>query len=106
MTPLATVAERVDCIVAAWVDIRTGAVIAQHAASDDAFIAPALEAAIEIMRSAERPPRMVLLSEHHVHIVHRNANDPYRVLVVICRRSPNLGLAVSLVRGLMEAEAA
>lgn len=106
MMSLATVLERVDCVVAAWVNTRTGAVLDQLASRSEAFIAPALDAAIEMMRSPERPPRMVLLSPRHIHIVQRTANDPYRVLVVICDRSPNLGLAVSIVRGLMDAEAA
>jgi len=105
--PLATIAERVEgCIVAAWVDIRTGAVLEQQPPRDDAFIAPALDAAIEVMRSRERPPRMVLLSARHVHIVQRTLHDPNRVLVVICERFANLGLAVSLVRMQLESEVA
>jgi hypothetical protein len=48
----------------------------------------------------------VLLSERHVHLIHCTAADPQRALVVICGRSPNLGLSVSLVRALMESEAA
>jgi hypothetical protein len=51
-----------DCVVAAWVDTRTGAVRDQHAVRDHGFIGAALEAATEVMRSRERPPRMVLLS--------------------------------------------
>jgi len=101
---LTAIVERVqDCVVAAWVDIRTGNVLAQHPPRNDAFIAPALDAAIEVMRSRERPPRMVLLADRHVHIVQRTARDPNRVLVVICDRSPNLGLAVSIVRMQLEA---
>ena len=107
MMPLATIAERVEgCVVAAWVDIRTGAVIDQQPARDDAFIGPAIDAAIEVMRSRERPPRMVLLAARHVHIVQRTPTDPNRVLVVICERSANLGLAVSFVRMQLEAEVA
>jgi hypothetical protein len=107
MTLLTTIVEQVeDCLVAAWVDTRTGSVLDRRAPRDEAFVTEALEAAIEVMRSRERPPRMVLLSEHHTHIVHRAPNDPHRVLVVVCDRSQNLGLAVSLVRMLMDAEAA
>jgi hypothetical protein len=107
MTELAVIAARVpDCVVAAWVDIRTGAVLAQHALRSDPFIAHALDAATEVMRSRERPPRMVLMSARHIHIVQRAAHDPNRVLVVICERSANLGLAVALVRALIDAEAA
>jgi hypothetical protein len=107
MSLLHTITERVeDCIVAAWVDLRTGTVIDHHPAHGDAVIAPSLDAAIEVMRSRERPPRMVLLSERHVHLIHCTAADPQRALVVICGRSPNLGLSVSLVRALMESEAA
>lgn len=94
-----------DCVVAAWVDTRTGAVRDHHAVRDDAFIPAALEAATEVMRSRERPPRMVLLSARHVHMFHRMAHDPHRVLVVICERSPNIGLAVALVRTFAQREA-
>lgn len=107
MTLLTTIAERVeDCFVAAWVDTRIGSVIERHAPREEPFIAPALDAAIEVMRTPERPPRMVMLSADHLHIVQRTVNDPHRVLVVICGRSQNLGLAVSVVRMLMDGEAA
>lgn len=94
-----------DCVVAAWVDTLSGAVRAQHVARAEAFIPAALEAATEVMRSRERPPRMVLLSARHVHMFHRMASDPHRVLVVICERSANIGLAVALVRTFAEAAA-
>ena len=107
MTQLAEISSAVpDCVVAAWVDTRTGAVRDQHVARPDPFVAAALEAATEVMRSRERPPRMVLLSRRHVHMFHRMTSDPHRVLVVICERSPNIGLAVALVRSFAEAEAA
>lgn len=114
MSLLETISERLgDCLVAAWVDARTGDVLEQHAPDPrlaaipraDDFVTSALEAAAEVMRSRERPPRMVLLSAHHVHIVQR-ARDAHRVLVVVCERSPNLGLAVSVVRTLVDAEGA
>jgi len=91
-------------VAAAWVDTRTGAVLVKHVVHDEAFVAPALDAATEVMRSPERPPRMVLLSTRHVHIIQRLTRDPHRVLVVICERSPNLGLACALVRAQAEAE--
>ncbi len=106
MNPLAEIAGAVpDCVVAAWVDTRTGAVREQHVVRDDGFIAAALDVATEVMASRERPPRMVLLSARHVYMFHRVANDPHRVLVVICERSPNIGLAVALVRSFAEAAA-
>jgi hypothetical protein len=95
-----------DCIAAAWVDTRTGAVLEKHVAKDGAFVGPALDAATEVMRLRERPPRMVLMSSRYIHIVQRLALDPRRVLVVICERSPNIGLAVALVRKFAETEAA
>jgi hypothetical protein len=95
-----------DCIAAAWVDARTGAVIEQHVVRDGPEVAHALDAAAEVMRSRERPPRMVLLSARHVHIVQRVASDPRRALVVICERSPNIGLAVALTRAFVDAEGA
>jgi hypothetical protein len=104
MTALAEISDAVpDCVVAAWVDTRTGAVRDRHVVRDDGFVAAALEAAIEVMASRERPPRMVLLSARHVYMFHRIANDPHRVLVVICERSLNIGLAVALVRSYAEA---
>ena len=107
MSLLAEISERVDdCIVAAWVDTRTGAVLEQHAARADLFVSSALDAATEVMRSRERPPRMVLLSARHVHVVQRTARDPHRVLVVVCARSTNLGIAVSVVRAMVEQEGA
>ena len=114
MSLLETISDRLgDCLVAAWVDARTGNVLEQHTPDPrlaamprgDDFVTSALDAAAEVMRSRERPPRMVLLSEHHVHIVQR-ARDAHRVLVVVCERSPNLGLAVSMVRALVDAEGA
>jgi hypothetical protein len=96
---LADIASAVtDCIVAAWVDIRTGALLEQHVVRDGPLVAPALDAAAEVMRSRERPPRMVLMSAQHIHIVQRVAHEPRRALVVVCERSPNIGLAVALVR--------
>jgi hypothetical protein len=105
MNLLDEVAARIDdCVVAAWVDIRTGDVVEQRPLRSEPIESPALDAAIEAMRSRERPPRMVMLSARHVHVIQRTAHDPNRVLVVICGRSSNLGLAVSQIRMLMEAE--
>jgi hypothetical protein len=99
MSRLVDIASAVaDCIVAAWVDARTGALLEQHVVHDGPLVAPALDAAAEVIRSRERPPRMVLLSAHHMHIVQRVAHEPRRALVVVCERSPNIGLAVALVR--------
>lgn len=95
-----------DCIVVAWVDARTGEVIEQHVARPGPEVEPALDAAIEVMRSRARPQRMVLLSARHVHIVQRLPSERRRVLVVICARTPNIGFAVALVRTFVEAEAA
>lgn len=104
VAPLSDVTSAVpDCVVAAWVDTRTGAVRDQHVVREAPFIAAALDAATEVMRSRERPPRMVLLSQRHVHIFHRMTADPHRVLVVICERSANIGLAVALVRSFADA---
>jgi hypothetical protein len=95
-----------ECVVAAWLDARTGDVLERHdmpTALETDFIAPALDVAAEVMRSRERPSRMVLLSPHHVHIVQRIAHDAHRVLVVICARTPNIGLAVAHVRAFADA---
>ena len=107
MTSLGELAGTVrDCIVAAWIDARSGGVIEQHIAQPGPHVEPALDAAIEVMRSRARPPRMVLLSANHVHIVQRVPSDRRRVLVVICDRSPNIGFAVALVRAFVHAEGA
>jgi hypothetical protein len=94
-----------DCIVAAWVDTRTGAVVEKHVVQDGPSIGSALDAATEVMRVRERPPRMVLMSARHVHVIQRLAIDPRRALVVICERSPNIGLTVALVRAFADPEA-
>ena len=88
------------CVVAAWLDARTGDLVEQHAVAAPDFVAAALDAAAEVMRTRERPPRAVLLSPGHVHIIHRVAQ---RVLVVICERTANLGLAVATVRSFVDA---
>lgn len=106
MSRLAELAGAVaDCIVAAWVDVRTGAVLERHVVRDGPEVGSALDAAAEVMRSRERPPRIVLLSARHIHILQRMADDPRRALVVICERSPNIGLAVALVRTFASAAA-
>lgn len=106
MIPLAELALRLeDVVVAAWLDVRTGEVLDQHATCNDLFVSSSLDAATEMMRTRERPPRMVLLAERHVHIVHRTTKDPHRVLVVIMGRTPNLGMALALVRQMAEATA-
>lgn len=112
MRPLAEIAGAVrDCVVAAWLDARTGDVLERHdapGAPDAGLVAPALDVAAEVMRAGERPSRVVLLSPHHVHIVQRVGGDATRVLVVICARTPNIGLAVAHVRAFADsiAEAA
>ena len=107
MRPLAEITAAVrDCIVAAWIDTRTGQVIEQQVVRDGPDVAPALDAATEVMRTRERPPRMVLMSSRYIHIIQRSAPDPRRAVVVICQRTPNIGLAVALVRAFTEAEAA
>ena len=103
MTVLAEICAAIDCIAAAWVDTRIGVVVEQRTSREHALIGPALDAMTELMRSRERPPRMVLLSAQHVHIAHRQARDPHRVLVVLCDRSANLGFAVATVRSIFEA---
>lgn len=101
---LVELAERVpDCILAAWVDARTGATLERHARRDDAEIDRMLDVVIEIVRSPERPAHTVLLAPRQVFIARRAAGDRHRVIVVVCERSPNLGLAVALVRSAAEA---
>jgi hypothetical protein len=95
-----------DCIVAAWIDTLSGRVIEQHIVRDGPEVSASLDAATEVMRTRERPPRMVLLSSRCIHIIQRSAEDRRRAVVVICDRSPNIGLAVALVRTFAEAEAA
>ena len=103
MSQLAEIAARVpDCLIAAWVDPRTATVIEQQVVRADPEVAFALDAATEVVRSPERPPRLVLLSARLVHIVQRVAADPNRVLVVICERSANVGFAVAVVRSMAE----
>jgi hypothetical protein len=86
--------------LAAWIDSRNGATLEQLAAGTaavDAATVAGLEAVTEIVCSPDRPRRMVLMSASDVYIAQRPAADSHRVLVVVCRRTPNLGIAVVLV---------
>lgn len=107
MNLLAQIAgELPGCVAAAAVDARTGSVLSQHVTCDDPFIPQAVAVAIEAARTCERPPRMVLLSARHLLILHRTKHDPHRVLVALCTRSPNVGVAVALMSSLAGAEVA
>lgn len=107
MRSLSELADEIrDCVAAAWIDIRTGDVIERCVVREDSSVDPALAAATEVTRSPERPPRMVLLSPRHVHIVQRPPGDAHRALIVICERSPNIGLAVAMVRAYVAGEVA
>lgn len=103
---LAEITERVpNCVVAAWIDARTGGVIEQRAVAETTRVGEVLETVIEIVRSPERPLHAVLLSREHVYITRRARAQAKRVLVVVCGRSPNLGVAIALVRALVDADA-
>lgn len=84
-------------------DARTGAILGRCAIRDDGDVELVLETVIEIVRSPERPPHTVLLAPKQVYIARRSLRDLHRVLVVVCARSPNLGLAVALVRSAADA---
>ena len=95
---LTAIAEHVpDCVVAAWVDARTGEMLHHHARSDESAAA-VIDPVIEILRSPERPRSLVLLAARRVYIAHKVRRLAHRVLVVVCERSANLGVAVALVR--------
>lgn len=104
LTRIAT--ELPGCVATAAVDARTGTVLSQHVVSDEPVVAQSLAVAIEAARACERPPRMVMLSERYIQILHRRKHDPHCVLVALCTRSPNLGFAVALMSSLIGAEAA
>lgn len=95
---LAEVLERVpNSVLAAWIDSRTGATLEKQAAAGRSSNTVGLEAVTEIVCSPDRPRRMVLMSAGEVFIAQRPAPDSHRVLVVVCTRSPNVGLSVVLV---------
>lgn len=91
-----------DCLAAAWIDGRTGELLDRHVASH-ANVDGAVETVIEIIRSAERPQQLVLLGAQLVYIARRVNHDGHRVLVVVCERSSNLGMACAMVRAHTEA---
>lgn len=95
---LAEVLERVpNSVLAAWIDSRTGATLEKQAAIERQGNNVGLEAVTEIVCSPDRPRRMVLMSADAVFIAQRPIADSHRVLVVMCNRTPNLGLSVVLV---------
>ena len=95
---LGEILERVpSSVLAAWIDSRTGATLEKQAANMRPGDSVGLEAVTEIVCSPDRPRRMVLMSAEVVFIAQRPTADSHRVLVVMCERTPNLGLAVVLV---------
>ena len=93
------VLERVpNSVLAAWIDSRTGATLDRMAsAGAGASATLGLEAVTEIVCSPDRPRRMVLMSASEVYIAQRPVADSHRVLVVVCSRTPNVGISVVLV---------
>ncbi|MEZ4401358.1 MAG: hypothetical protein R3B06_15140 [Kofleriaceae bacterium] len=104
MSTLRELADRApDCLMAAWIDARTGDVAAVHPSDAGARYQDALATSIEIIRSPQRPGRTVMLSADLVYVLQRTASDSSRVLFLLSRRTANLGVVVALVRGLAEA---
>ena len=93
------VLERVpNSVLAAWIDSRTGATLDRLAAAEAGASATlGLEAVTEIVCSPDRPRRMVQMSASEVYIAQRPVADSHRVLVVVCSRTPNVGISVVLV---------
>jgi hypothetical protein len=89
--------------VAAWIDSRSGATLEKLAVGPSGFAGVSagavagLEAVTEMVCSPDRPRRMVLMSASEVYIAQRPAADSHRVLVVVCQRTPNVGISVVLV---------
>ena len=92
------VLERVpNSVLAAWIDSRTGATLDRMSAGAGQSATLGLEAVTEIVCSPDRPRRMVLMSASEVYIAQRPAADSHRVLIVVCNRTPNVGISVVLV---------
>jgi hypothetical protein len=56
-----------------------------------------LLAAIEILRSREKPGQVLVLSDRHVHLYERSPAEPHLAFVLVGERHKNLG---SLLAGL------
>lgn len=101
---LEQLAERVPaCVTAAWVDVRTGSILEQRTVRDPARVEQVFDAVVELVRSPERPRCTVLLARDHVYIARRPDGQDRHVIVVVCERSPNLGVAVALVNAAADA---
>jgi hypothetical protein len=101
---LEQILERVpNSLLAAWIDSRNGTTLEKLVAGSSglagvgASVSAGLDAVTEIVCSPDRPRRMVLMSAREVYIAQRPAADSHRVLIVVCQRTPNVGIAVVLV---------
>jgi hypothetical protein len=95
------------CLVAASVDVVRGEILERRTADGASGVAPddVLLAAIEMLRSAQRPSRLLLLTADHIHLYQRSARVPHLATVVIAKRTTNIGLLISGLRtALREAE--
>lgn len=103
---LSDIIERVpDCLAAAWVDVRTGALADKRDLSRSSHVAFGLEAMASILCSPDRPERTVMLSRTHVFIANR-CRDAARVLLVCCSRAANIGFAIAAVSQVVDEVAA
>jgi hypothetical protein len=91
-----------EWLMLARVDLRLGEIIERstsvangdlRAREDDVLFA-----AIEILRSRQRPTDVLLVCEHEIHLYQRSRRSAHGGLVVVSARDINLGLLLTLMR--------
>lgn len=89
-----------ECVAAAWLDARTAEVRELRRCDTSAEIAFGIEAAASVVCAEDRPPRVVLFSDSHLFVAQRTAPALGPVLLVVFRRSSNIGLSIATIRTL------
>ena len=84
-------------VLAARVDVRRGEIVERHRVGDGLgeHEDDVLLAALEMLRTQERPRRLFVLSEKHVHLYRRETHEPNLAVVMVAERSLNLGLVLA-----------
>jgi hypothetical protein len=89
--------------LAARVDLLRGDIVERCAATGGSGIAAEddlLFAAIEMLRSHDKPRQIMVLTEHHVHLYERSSTTPHVALVLVAGREQNLGFLLANLRSI------
>jgi hypothetical protein len=94
--------------LAAQVNLVRGDVVERFAADGGSGVPEeddVLLAAIEILRSREKPGQVLVLSDRHVHLYERLPVAPHLAFVLVGERPRNLGFLLAGLRALRACEA-